>query len=296
MSYFQLYRNASRYRWWKPLLATLLAAVMSLSASALVGIAALAVLTAETGATPTTAEVNALLVPDVARPISLVLSLAVVALWIPCIFFALWAVGLKPVGMLNSVTFKLRWIPMRHALVAALVIVAAAQAVSVVSVLVSGTAAESQVTLDTGTVLFSLAAILLLVPLQAAAEEYAFRGMLAQTLGSWFRGPLVPMLVPTLIFMLLHVYDIWGMLEVFALGLTAAWLTYRTGGLEAAIALHVVNNISVFILLLSGVFRATSMSPDAGSPISLVLTVVMLAAYSAWVLRANRTPTQGELA
>ena len=98
----------------------------------------------------------------------------------------------------------------------------------------------------------SLAVILLVVPLQAAAEEYVFRGYLQQAIGRWLRHPAFAILLPVPLFVLGHLYDPLGQAAVGLFAVVAGWLTWRTGGLEAAIALHVVNNLSAFLLALAG--------------------------------------------
>lgn len=288
LNYLRLYRTQPNYRWWRPLLAVVLAAVLIISASSLFGVLTLVGFTALNGRAPSAAEVEALFVPDVANPFSVFLALISVAAWIPLIFFSLWAVGLKPVGMLNSITFRLRWRHLGRYLVAGLVVVFAAQALSVALTYLAGDGAQQLFALDASTFLLALLIVIVLVPFQAAAEEYAFRGILMQTLGSWMKTPIVPILLPTVLFMLSHVYDIWGLLEVLLMGVTAAWLTYKTDGLEAAIVIHAVNNVGVFLLLLIGVFGTTTVSADAGSPISLAITALMLVGYSVWVLRLHR--------
>ena len=103
--------------------------------------------------------------------------------------------------------------------------------------------------------------ILLLVPFQAAAEEYVFRGILMQSLGAWVRWAPLAIVLPTVLFAFGHIYDIWGLLDVAAFGLAAAWITWRTGGLEAGIVMHTVNNVVLFLLLASGV-----LGRDRGHP------------------------------
>jgi hypothetical protein len=94
--------------------------------------------------------------------------------------------------------------------------------------------------------------VLLLVPVQAAAEEYIFRGYLMQSIGRWLRHPAFAILLPVPLFVLGHGYDLLGQIGVGLFAVAAGWLTWRTGGLEAAIALHVVNNLSAFLLSLVG--------------------------------------------
>ena len=107
------------------------------------------------------------------------------------------------------------------------------------------------------------------MPFQAAAEEYVFRGILMQTLGAWVRWAPLAIVLPTVLFAFGHIYDVWGLLDVAAFGLAAAWITWRTGGLEAGIVMHTVNNVVLFLLLASGVLGGTAVTSDGGSPFAL---------------------------
>lgn len=287
-AYHRLYRSQPNYRWWRPLLALLLSGVLLVVVSTTFGLLVFLSFTLIAGSLPTDEQVMTLVTPDVANPLSLILSLVSVAIWIPLIFLSLWVVGIKPVGMLNSVTFRLRWSHIGRYTIAAATVVLLAQAVSVAGIFFSGDVPQKGPEISPVNGMLSVLAILLLVPFQAAAEEYAFRGIFMQTLGSWIKHPAIPIILPTALFMLGHSYDVWGMAEVFLMGITAAWLTYKTGGLEAAIVIHVMNNAILFLVLLTGVFGVTAVSYDAGSPLSLILSAVMLAGYSFWVLRIAR--------
>lgn len=286
-SYFRLYRSQPTYRWWRPLVALLLAALLIVSVSTGIVLVAFIAQLVYGELTSTVVSVDDLAVLDVSNPLSVLIALVSVAVWIPLIFAALWATGIKPVGMLNSVSLRLRWGRLGKYLLAAAVLVLSAQALSVGLLLLLGEGSTALFPLDPIATVLSVLIVVALVPFQAAAEEYAFRGIFAQAIGSWVKGPLLPILVPSVAFMLLHAYDVWGLFEVLLLGLTAGWLTYRTGGLEAAIAIHVVNNVAVFLVLLSGVLGTTEVSPDAGSPVSLASTAVLLAIYVFWADRLH---------
>lgn len=295
--YHRLYRTRSNYAWWRPLLAVILAAALALSLSSAVGLGAFLLVSATEGAEATAAQIEELLLPDAAHPLSIVLALLAVAVWLPAIFLSLWAVGLKPVGMLSSVAFRLRWRLLGRYAALAFVTVSGAQAVGLGLAAVTGGLPPSRVQLEPHIVLLSLIAVVVLVPFQAAAEEYAFRGILVQALGSWIRNPVLPVMLPTLLFTVSHSYNLWGLLEVLALGIVAGWLTIRTGGLEAAIALHVLNNVLVFGILLSGIAGTTRIEPDTSSPVSFGITAVMLLTYFFWVTlgeQATRAHEAGE--
>ena len=89
--------------------------------------------------------------------------------------------------------------------------------------------------------------MLLTTPLQAAAEEYFFRGYLMQSLGSMVSTPWFGILTSAAVFTAFHgSLDPALVLDRFAFGVLAGWLVVRTGGLEAGIAAHVANNVSSF--------------------------------------------------
>lgn len=106
-----------------------------------------------------------------------------------------------------------------------------------------------QVTPQPGFWWFALA-VVLTSPLQAAAEEYFFRGYLMQAFGSMVRTPWFGILASAAIFALFHgsQQNVPLLVDRFAFGVLAGVLVWRTGGLEAGIAAHVANNVSAFLL------------------------------------------------
>ena len=78
---------------------------------------------------------------------------------------------------------------------------------------------------------------LLIVPFQAAAEEFAFRALPMQVFGAWLRNPFWGILLPLPLFVVAHDYNAAGLLGVAAFALAAGVLVWRTGGIEAAIGL-----------------------------------------------------------
>lgn len=91
--------------------------------------------------------------------------------------------------------------------------------------------------------------ILLTSPIQAAAEEIFFRGYLLQALGSLVAKPWFGVIVSALVFALLHgTQNLPLFVDRLVFGLLAALLVWRTGGLEAAIAAHVINNVFAYLV------------------------------------------------
>jgi MYXO-CTERM domain-containing protein len=73
-------------------------------------------------------------------------------------------------------------------------------------------------------------------------------------------------------------------------GLAASAVVWLTGGLEAAIALHTINNVVIFVLAGAlGEDVVTSTEGGAGVPwFDQVLTLVALVAFVALVARSRR--------
>ena len=89
--------------------------------------------------------------------------------------------------------------------------------------------------------------ILLTSPLQAIAEEVFFRGYLLQALGSLVAQPWFGVVVSAVVFALLHGVQNPALFAArLAFGLLAGVLVWRTGGLEAGIAAHIVNNVCAY--------------------------------------------------
>jgi membrane protease YdiL (CAAX protease family) len=94
-----------------------------------------------------------------------------------------------------------------------------------------------------------LVVIILTSPLQAAAEEIFFRGYLLQALGSLVAQPWFGIVVSSLVFAYLHgSQNLPLFFDRLAFGLLAAVLVWRTGGLEAGIAAHAVNNVCAYVI------------------------------------------------
>ncbi len=141
-----------------------------------------------------------------------------------------------------------------------------------------------------------LIVILLLTPLQAAGEEYFFRGYLTQALGGLFgsRSLLVSravaVLVPAFLFGLAHGLgqSVPVFFDRFAFGVVAGILVIRTGGLEAGIAMHVLNNFMAFGFTLAFSDMASALNPPAGSWWDIIPTLTQSLVYlglASWAAR-----------
>lgn len=141
-----------------------------------------------------------------------------------------------------------------------------------------------------------LVVILLLTPVQAAAEEFLFRGYLLQGLGSLVANPWFGVLTSAFVFALFHgTQNVPLFLSRFAFGVVVGWLVLRTGGLEAAIAAHIVNNVFAFVLagLTSTISAARTLTvvewTQAFSDVIVYAVFTLLAAGLAVRMGVRRT-------
>ena len=103
-----------------------------------------------------------------------------------------------------------------------------------------------------------LAVILISVPLQSIAEEYIFRGLFLQTFGSWFKIPVLAIVLQAIIFAMSHGYNSIGLFETLVSGLGLGFFAWKTNGIEVSCALHSANNFSVGLFVMLGLQASTS--------------------------------------
>ncbi len=152
---------------------------------------------------------------------------------------------------LHSVQPGLRW---RYLVVAALAAVVVLNAVLWVSRIGTPLTWAPQSNIGSWLVI-----IVVTSPLQAAAEEYFFRGYLMQSLGSIVPNPWFGVVTSALVFAVFHgIQNPALFADRFGFGLLAGALVLLTGGLEAGIAAHIVNNLFAFgyALFMGGVASA----------------------------------------
>ena len=208
---------------------------------------------------------------------------------------AVWLVGLalhrlRP-GWVASVALRLRW---RWFLTCFGLAFVALLLTLVVSALLpsQGTGAEvaGEPNSWSRTVRDFTLVVLLLTPLQAAGEEYAFRGYLTQAFGGLVRARWVAVLVPAVLFALAHGagQDLPIFFDRFAFGLVAGTLVILTGGLEAGIAMHVLNNWLAFGIALAYGDMTSALNPTGGTWWSIPVTLTQSLSYLGLALLVAR--------
>ena len=175
------------------------------------------------------------------RPVGMLATNLGIATLIPITWVLMMGVHQVRPRWLSSVRPRIRW---PYLLGSLLVAVVALNGVLVLSSLVD----DEDVRFDPQPGLWMfLVVILLTSPLQAIAEEVFFRGYLMQALGSLVAQPWFGVVVSAVVFALLHgVQNPALFASRLAFGLLAGILVWRTGGLEAPIAAHIVNNVCAY--------------------------------------------------
>lgn len=278
--YPQLLRT-SHHRWWKPLVGIVFSAVLIIMMGVGVVLAAVAALAAS-GLQRDPFSTDAI---DPATPFGLLGINLAIATFTPAVLLTVVVVHRQHPGVLASVTGRLRSGFLSRLLLVGLVL-------GTISFFLTGWLLGPDGEHGDPPVLRTLLGLLLVVllttPLQSAAEELAFRGYLTQALSSWFARPglgaLVAAGVTAFLFALMHgVQDPWLFGDRVVFGLAASWLVWRTGGLEAAIALHVANNLVALVAaVLTGSIEAalTATTVDWRYAVADVVTVLMFAAVA----------------
>lgn len=198
----------------------------------------------------------------------------------------------QPVGTLHSVVGRLRrdWLGL-----AAIVVVPLFVAYVAAMVLIEP---PGPIALDVTAWAF-LVVILLTTPLQAASEEYIFRGVIQRAAGSWVSGAFPSLVLGTLVsavtFSLFHfATDGWLIAYYLVFGIAMSLLTQATGGLEAASLVHAANNALVFLVaaatghMTEGIDRTAGM----GGPFMLAPMLVIAAVAAVLILLTRRRGLQ----
>jgi membrane protease YdiL (CAAX protease family) len=272
--------RARDWAWWRPLLGLLLLAVVYVVAVFV--IVALSVLT---GIGPDLALL------DLVDPVVLLVTNLSLIVAVPTVWLA-WSVahGMRP-GWSSSVLARLRWHLLPRFVVLALLTLGPGIGLAVLLGFVLG---EGEVTGPVEGYGWLLVVVFLTTPLQSAAEEYLFRGYLSQAIAGWIRAPragaVVAGVFTAALFSAVHVPpDFLTFLDRFAFGLAASAVVWLTGGLEAAIVLHAVNNVVVFVLaggLGDGV--VTDQAPEEGGVLLVLLSILAMGSFVALVAWSRR--------
>ena len=138
------------------------------------------------------------------------------------------------------------------------------------------------------TFLILLFVSVVMIPLQTSMEELIFRGYLMQGFGVLFKNRWMPLLITSILFGLLHIWNP----EIDKLGIHLIWYYIGTGlflgvitlmdeGLELALGFHAANNLVTALLVTASwtAFQTESLLIDNSEPLlgmELIITFVVI--------------------
>lgn len=133
---------------------------------------------------------------------------------------------------------------------------------------------------------------LTMIPIQSSCEEFVFRGYLAQGVASWTGSRLWALLIPSVLFALLHSanpevtkYGFGVMMaNYFLIGLTFGLISLLDDGIELAMGAHSINNILGSILMTyegsalrtDALFKAKIINPGEDLFIAVISNIVFI--------------------
>lgn len=282
LPYHRLARLAPRYAWWRPWAGTLVLAV----AYMITLVVLMGVFTALGSVMGYPEDADGW--PEFGPVPETATSLLVIAAALPVLLLTVRWTGGRRAGTVSSVTGRLRWRWLTLCLLTAVPIVA----LGIGGMMLFPAQAGEPESQWVGWAAFgqALAMLVVLVPLQSAAEEYVFRGWLTQTAGAYLRSPWAALLPQAVLFAAAHGWGtLWGFADLVVFGACAGWLTWRTGGLEASIALHTVNNLFAFgvsAAVVDGLASDETAADANWQVVALdVLSIALYTAAVAWWLR-----------
>lgn len=201
-------------------------------------------------------------------------SLLALTVLIPAAMLSIWIAHRIRPGFLSSVTGRIRWRWLLRCLVVLAPLWVLYLGVSTVIDPPQSSRPEQWLIL--------LVMAVLLTPGQAAAEEYVFRGWVLQNIGACFRRPVLSWVIPGIVaaaaFAAAHgSLDPWILADLAAFSVAATVMTWRTGGLEAAIVLHTVNNIGIAVIttLIGGWDEAFVGEETRGTLLTFAVSLVL---------------------
>jgi uncharacterized protein len=133
---------------------------------------------------------------------------------------------------------------------------------------------------------------LLVFPIQASFEELFFRGYLMQAFGLLSKKPIVPLILTTLIFGLVHFYNgttlemsITIVASALILGLMLGIIVLGENGLETAMGVHIANNMFIALFLnspdsslgnLPSLFTSPASNSYSGIPLLIAMAALLI--------------------
>ena len=235
------------YKWYKPILVALIAFGFFLVFSIAISIIAMVLATiqgynVQTFMASMSGGYDGF---DAYSPVGAIMSLGSIAVFIPSLMIGNRLINSRPFSSYSSSRGGFNFVEFFKCMVVALVVLG-------LPIIIASLIYDEKTGVNKFTV-FGFIICTILGPLQCVAEEYVFRGHLMQMFGSWIKFPVIPVILQTICFAIMHPYNIVGVISIVIFGLILGFCAYFTKGLEASSALHIVNNMVAFYLTGFGI-------------------------------------------
>lgn len=213
---------------------------------------------------------------DAYSPVGAIMSLGSIAVLIPSLMIGNRLINSRPFSSYSSSRGGFNFVEFFKCMVVALIVLG-------LPIIIASLIYDEKTGINKFTV-FGFIICTILGPLQCVAEEYVFRGHLMQMFGSWIKFPVIPVILQTICFAIMHPYNIVGVISIVIFGLILGFCAYFTKGLEASSALHIVNNMVAFYLTgfgIGGISKDVEIAPT-------ILVAVCALIYLAFMIFASK--------
>jgi membrane protease YdiL (CAAX protease family) len=295
---FHRLARTPKHTWWRPIVGTLLLGAFVLFLTT--GVVVAWTIAHRVIAGPFPAPSGSDIFPSDTE--NLAVTLVMLGILTPAVGLAAWVVQRRPFWSVASVLNKIRWRWLLLCCVPALGYLALSYAMGLLVDAIfppdDSIGNDGGSWIGFGAFVVPALVILFLVPFQSAAEEFMFRGWLIQAVGAYgpdnpngkarwlrtvFRSPWPGIVIGGAAFVSAHGYTGWAMADVFLFAVTVGWLTVRTGGLEAGIALHALNNLLAF-MLPAATGQLSGWDEQGGAPWTLLASDIPCLAFYAFAI------------
>lgn len=274
-AYLPYQKQFTPYKWYKPLLATLVGIGFYMAFSIVLLIIG-EIIAVNQGYDLQKLVYGGYDTLDAYTPLGAVLTLGGVAIMLPAVLLGNRIINARSVSSVSSSRGGFDFAVFFKCFAAGLVLIALP--LTIIN-LITGE--------NTGAVRFTVLGFILctaLVPLQCIAEEYVFRGQFMTMFGAWIKFPIIPILLQTILFAAAHPYNVIGVISVAVMGLILGICAYITNGLEASCALHIINNMIAFYFTGFG-FDGVSSEVQIGD---LISDIIICGLYLAFIIFADK--------
>ena len=150
---------------------------------------------------------------------------------------------------------------------------------------------------NSGVISFTIGGFIILTllgPLQGVAEELMFRGYIMQTVSSWFKVPVIGIIVQIAVFAAVHPYNFIGVVDMVIAALLYALVCVYTRGLEAGSAMHIINNMTTIYLAgfgfgsITAEMTVTEMVFECGAKVLFFMFILFAAKRLHWFDEVKR--------